>query len=183
MSLHSAPLKALIVDDEITNRLILRSLLKKQGYQTVEAKDGQEAVELFIQESPNIVFMDVMMPVMDGYEATRIIKDKAGNNFIPIIFLTALTDEESLQACIDAGGDDFLTKPYDRFLLQNKIQAMQRISNLNKEVKGMYSLIHREQEIAEQVFNNAVQKTNIKNQFVKNICINIQLEACSIKFR
>ena len=169
MSLHSAPLKALIVDDEMTNRLILRSLLKKQGYQTVEAKDGQEAVELFIQESPNIVFMDVMMPVMDGYEATRIIKDKAGNNFIPIIFLTALTDEESLQACIDAGGDDFLTKPYDRFLLQNKIQAMQRISNLNKEVKGMYSLIHREQEIAEQVFNNAVQKTNIKNQNIRSI--------------
>ncbi len=169
MNPQSAPLKALIVDDEIINRLILRSLLKKQGYETVEAEDGQQAVELFVQVSPNIVFMDVLMPVMDGYEATRAIKKEAGNNFIPVIFLTAITDEESLQACIDAGGDDFLVKPYDRFLLQSKIQAMQRISNLHSEIKGMYSLIHREQEIAEQVFNNAVQKTNIINQNIRSI--------------
>ncbi|MBT3202888.1 MAG: fused response regulator/phosphatase [Gammaproteobacteria bacterium] len=169
MSTTSTPLKALIVDDEMTNRLILRSLLKKQGYETVEAKDGKEAVDLFVQESPSIVFMDVMMPVMDGYEATRIIKSKSGKSFIPIIFLTAVTDEESLQACIDAGGDDFLIKPYDKFLLQSKIQAMQRISNLNNEVKGMYSLIHREQEIAEQVFNNAEQKTNIINKNIRSI--------------
>ncbi|MCK4708302.1 MAG: SpoIIE family protein phosphatase, partial [Gammaproteobacteria bacterium] len=109
------------------------------------------------------------MPVMDGYEATRIIKSDAGNNFIPIIFLTAMNDEESLQACIDAGGDDFLIKPYDKFLLKSKIQAMERIANLNSEIRGMYSLIHREQEIAEQVFNNAVQKTNIINDNIRSI--------------
>lgn len=156
--------KALIVDDEMTNRLILRSLLKKQGYQTIEAENGQLAVELFREGSPGIVFMDVMMPVMDGYEATRIIKKESGNTFIPVIFLTAMTDEQSLQKSIDAGGDDFLVKPYDKFLLQSKIQAMERIAKLNHEVQGMYSMIHREQEIAEQVFNNAVQKNNINNE-------------------
>ncbi len=169
MNTFTSPHKALIVDDEMTNRLILRSLLKKLGYETIEAENGQQAVDLYNQESPRIVFMDVMMPVMDGYEATRIIKQKSGNIFIPIIFLTAMTDEKSLQACIDAGGDDFLVKPYDKFLLQSKIQAMERITNLNQEVRGMYSLIHREQEIAEQVFNNAVQKTNIKNQNIRSI--------------
>ena len=161
--------KALIVDDEMTNRLILRSLLKKLDYQTIEAENGLQAIELFTDEQPSIVFMDVMMPEMDGYEATRQIKEIAGRNFLPVIFLTAMTDEQSLQACIDAGGDDFLVKPYDRFLLQSKIQAMQRIANLNREVAGMYSLIHREQEIAEQVFINAVQKGNIRNQMVKSI--------------
>ena len=161
--------KALIVDDEMTNRLILRSLLKKLDYQTIEAENGLQAIELFGEEQPGIVFMDVMMPEMDGYEATRRIKQMAGQNFIPVIFLTAMTDEQSLQACIDAGGDDFLVKPYDRFLLQSKIQAMQRIANLNQEVAGMYSLIHREQEIAEQVFINAVQKGNIRNPMVKSI--------------
>ncbi len=161
--------KALIVDDELTNRLILRSLLKKQGYATLEAENGEQAVQMYQQESPSIIFMDVMMPVMDGYEATRAIKQIAGKRFVPIIFLTAMTDEESLQACIDAGGDDFLVKPYDRFLLQNKIQAMQRIAALNNEVQGMYSLIHREQEIAEQVFNNAVQKNNIRNDHIKSV--------------
>ena len=80
-----------------------------------------------------------------------------------------MTDENSLQACIDAGGDDFLVKPYDKFLLQSKIQAMERIAKLNHEVQGMYSLIHREQEIAEQIFNNAVQKTNIINTNIRSI--------------
>jgi len=169
MSINSSSLTALIVDDEMTNRLILRSLLKKQGYQTIEAENGQQAVDLFRSEQPNMVFMDVMMPVMDGYEATRIIKRETANHFIPIIFLTAMTDEESLQACIDVGGDDFLIKPYDKFLLQSKIQAMERIARLNREVQGMYSLIHREQEIAEQVFVNAVQKGNIDNPNLKNI--------------
>ncbi len=161
--------RALIVDDELTNRLILRSLLKKLDYQTLEAENGEQAVALYQQESPSIIFMDVMMPVMDGYAATREIKKLAGKQFVPVIFLTAMTDEDSLQACIDAGGDDFLLKPYDRFLLQSKIQAMQRIARLNNEVQGMYSLIHREQEIAEQVFNNAVQKNNIRNAQIKSV--------------
>jgi serine phosphatase RsbU (regulator of sigma subunit) len=169
MSPPSTRFKALIVDDELTNRIILRSLLKKQGYETVEAENGQQAVELYRQSSPSMVFMDVMMPIMDGYEATRIIKREAGNLFVPVIFLTAMTDEEALQECIDAGGDDFLVKPYDKFLLQSKIQAMERIAHLNQEVQGMYSLIHREQEIAEQIFVNAVQKNNIENPNIHSI--------------
>ncbi len=158
---------ALIVDDEMTNRLILRSLLKKQGYHTIEAENGYQAIDMYLVDQPNIIFMDVMMPEMDGYDATRFIKKSAGNLFIPIIFLTAMTDEKSLQACIDAGGDDFLTKPYDKFLLQNKIRAMERIADLNQDLRGMYSLIHREQEIAEQVFINAVQNGNIENDCIR----------------
>ena len=169
MNNPSSPLKALIVDDEMTNRLILRSLLKKQGYLTCEAENGQQAIELFRAEEPDMIFMDVMMPVMDGYEATRIIKEEAGNHFIPVIFLTAMTDEQSLKKCIDVGGDDFLVKPYDQFLLQSKIQSMERIASLNQTVQGMYSLIHREQEIAEQIFVNAVQKNNIVNPAIKSI--------------
>ena len=169
MNTNSTQLKALIVDDELTNRIILRSLLKKQGYETLEAENGLQAVELFRESTPSMVFMDVMMPIMDGYEATRIIKQEAGNLFIPVIFLTAMTDEEALQACIDAGGDDFLVKPYDKFILQSKIQAMERIAQLNQEVQGMYSLIHREQEIAEQIFVNAVQKNNIQNSNIHSI--------------
>ncbi len=162
---------ALIVDDEITNRLILRALLKKQGYQSIEAADGQQAVELFKKHEPDIIFMDVMMPVMDGYDATRIIKGLSQKKFIPIIFLTAMTDEEALSKCIDVGGDDFLIKPYDKFLLRSKIESMRRITSLNKEMRGMYSMIHREQEIGEQVFNNAVQKANINSKCLHSIII------------
>ena len=165
----SSPGKALIVDDEKTNRLILKSLLVKQGYQTIEAVNGQEAIDLFHQEHPSIIFMDVMMPVLDGYEATRQIKAASANHFVPVIFLTAMSDEEALAQCIEAGGDDFLVKPYDRLILQSKIRSMQRIAALNREVQGMYSMIHREQEIAESVFVNAIQSSNIENQYIKQV--------------
>jgi len=165
---NTNPGKALIVDDEVTNRVILKSLLKKQGYQTIEAVDGQQAIDMFRSENPNIIFMDVMMPGVDGYDATRQIKSESGNRFIPIIFVTAMSDEESLSRCIEAGGDDFLVKPYDKFILRTKIHAMQRIATLNQEIAGMYSMIHREQEIAESVFINAIQGTNIRNPHIKS---------------
>ena len=161
--------KALIVDDEKTNRLILKSLLGKQGYQTIEAVNGQEAIDLFNQENPSIIFMDVMMPIIDGYEATRQIKAASANRFVPVIFLTAMSDEQALAQCIEAGGDDFLVKPYDKVILQSKIRSMQRIAALNREVQGMYSMIHREQEIAESVFVNAIQSSNIENQYLRQV--------------
>jgi CheY-like chemotaxis protein len=161
--------KALIVDDEKTNRLILKSLLSKQGYQTIEAVNGQEAIDLFNQENPSIIFMDVMMPVLDGYEATRQIKAASANRFVPVIFLTAMSDEEALAQCIEAGGDDFLIKPYDNIILKSKIRSMQRIAALNREVQGMYSMIHREQEIAESVFINAIQSSNIENPHLRQV--------------
>jgi len=161
--------KALIVDDEKTNRLVLKSLLVKQGYQTIEAVNGQEAIDLFQQENPSIIFMDVMMPVLDGYEAARQIKAASINHFVPVIFLTAMSDEKSLAQCIEAGGDDFLVKPYNKFILQSKIRSMQRIAELNREVQGMYSMIHREQEIAESVFISAIQSSNIENNFIKQV--------------
>ena len=166
---NSALGKALIVDDEKTNRLILKSLLSKQGYQTIEAVNGQEAIDLFNQENPSIIFMDVMMPLIDGYEATRQIKAASANRFVPIIFLTAMSDEEALAQCIEAGGDDFLAKPFDKIILQSKIRSMQRIAALNREVQGMYSMIHREQEIAESVFINAIQSSNIDNQYLRQV--------------
>ena len=166
---NSGPGKALIVDDEKTNRLILKSLLSKQGYQTIEAVNGQEAIDLFKQEHPSIIFMDVMMPLIDGYEATRQIKAASTNRFVPIIFLTAMSDEEALAQCIEAGGDDFLVKPYDKIILQSKIRSMQRIAALNREVQGMYSMIHREHEIAESVFVNAIQSSNIENQYLRQV--------------
>jgi len=161
--------KALIVDDEKSNRLVLKSLLGKLGYQTTEAVNGEEAIALFNQENPDIIFMDVMMPVLDGYEATRQIKAASANRFVPVIFLTAMSDEEALAQCIEAGGDDFLIKPYDKIILQSKIRSMQRIAALNREVQGMYSMIHREQEIAESVFINAIQSANIENPYLRQV--------------
>ena len=104
------------MDGERVNLMVLQAILEHDGHRVLTADNGQEAVERFQAESPDVVLMDVMMPVMDGYEATRRIKAGCGERFVPVIFLTALTDEHALALCIEAGGDDFLTKPYNRVI-------------------------------------------------------------------
>jgi len=158
-------MKILIVDDEQANRLILQAMLNKGGYDIVQASNGIEAVEIFEKECPDLVLMDVMMPVMDGYEATRLIKEKSVNNFVPVIFLTAITDESALVKCVAVGGDDFLTKPYNRTILQAKISAMERIRQLNKtvitqndELAEYNKYIEREQEVAEEIFAKLMEQ-------------------------
>ncbi len=153
--------KALIVDDEATNRLLLKSILSKSGFEVCEAENGAVAVEVFSSARPDIIFMDAMMPVMDGYEAATAIKAAAGDDFVPIIFLTALTDKESLARCIDAGGDDFLTKPISGTLLKAKIRALERIRDLQREVRALYDQMRRDEEIAETVFEKIVSSRNV----------------------
>lgn len=158
-------MKVLIVDDEQANRLILQAMLRKSNHEVIEACNGQEAIELFDECRPDLVLMDVMMPVMDGYEATRIIKDKSSNHFIPVIFLTAITDEDALVKCVENGGDDFLTKPYNRTILQAKIAAMERIRLLNHtvtvqnhELAEYHKYVEHEQEVAEKIFSKLMQQ-------------------------
>jgi len=127
-------MKILIVDDDKSNRLILSSYLKKNDYTVVEAESGLEAIELFQTDEPELVLIDVNMPLMDGLEATRQIKSMITDKFIPIIFLTAITDEKALSQCVEAGADDFLTKPYNKTLLKAKIDALKRVCHLYNTV-------------------------------------------------
>jgi serine phosphatase RsbU (regulator of sigma subunit) len=160
---------ALLADDELSNRVVLSALLKKMGYQILQAENGAQAVELFKDKLPDIVFMDVMMPIMDGLEATTHIKSLSGDRFVPVIFLTALTDEKALARCIDVGGDDFLTKPFSHTVLRSKIQAMERIRDLHREVSRLYGQQQQEQEIAEKVFNGAVLANNVATDHIHTL--------------
>ncbi len=161
--------RALIADDELSNRIILKALLKKLGYEVCLAENGAEAVELFEREPIDMVFMDIMMPVMDGYIATERIKASAGEKFIPVIFLTAMTDESALSRCIEVGGDDFLTKPFSHIVLAAKIKAMERIQELHHDVITLYSRMHRDEEIAEEVFNGAVIAGNVALDHIRQL--------------
>lgn len=156
-------MKALVVDDDATNRLVLKGLLTKESYTVVVAENGQEAIDKYHEEDPDLILMDVMMPVMDGYEATKRIKTESGEKFVPIIFLTAMTGDEALVACLENGGDDYLNKPINRTVLVAKINAMRRIRALNETVisqtheLSLYKQrIEHEQEVAEKIFNNIV---------------------------
>ncbi len=158
----SIPLKrAMIVDDELSNRLIIKSLLKKIGYQSIEAENGAQAIELFHTEQPDIIFMDIMMPVLDGHEAVRRIRQINSSHFVPIIFLTAMTDAQSLAKCIEVGGDDFITKPFDHNIVRSKILAMERIRELHDQVSTLYGQMKKDEEMAESVFSGAVVADNV----------------------
>ena len=152
----------LIVDDDLTNRLVLRALIKAEGFSSIEAENGQQAVDIVSKQHVDIVLLDVMMPVMDGYAAAEIIK-KNSTTFIPIIFLTALTDEKMLVKCIQSGGDDFLTKPYNHTLLRAKIESMLRIGELykeidtkNKELSEHNLRVQQEISLSKNLFSNVL---------------------------
>jgi len=160
---------ALIADDELSNRIVLNALLKKMGYTTIQAVNGAEAVERFKENQPDIIFMDIMMPVMDGFDSTIQIKALCGDTFVPIIFLTAMTDEKALARCVEVGGDDFLTKPFNHTVLKSKIKAMERIRNLHREVVTLLDQRQHEEEIAEKIFSGAVITGNVMPEKLKSL--------------
>ncbi|MGE3539888.1 MAG: SpoIIE family protein phosphatase [Candidatus Tectimicrobiota bacterium] len=162
-SSQTVPFTILIADDDRTNRMVLGAMLQKDGHTVCVAEDGKEAVALFADRQPDMVLMDVMMPDMDGYEATRRIKALAGERFVPVIFLTALTDEQALAECVTCGGDDFLTKPYRRVILKAKIDALARVrqlytalQNQNQALTLHHQHLQREYAVAEKLFRSIV---------------------------
>ncbi len=153
-------LSILIAEDNAADRMLLSSIISRQGHRVLTASNGLEAVAMFDQEQPDLVLMDALMPVMDGFEAARRIKLKAGEALVPIIFLTSLTEGEALVRCLEAGGDDFLAKPYNRVILDAKIKAMDRLRRLQATVLEQRDLIARhnehlltEQRVAKAVFD------------------------------
>jgi len=153
--------RALVVDDKRSNRMILRSLLEKRGYQVIEAENGAQALELFGSEHPDIVFMDVIMPVLDGLQAVERIRQVTTTHFVPIIFVSAMSDDETMARCIEAGGDDFLARPFNERILTAKIHAMERIRQLNDQVNILYGQMKKDEELAEGIFSGAVVAGNV----------------------
>ena len=161
VDIRSTGLKILIVDDENMNRKILSRRLAKDGHTPFTAKNGQEGVDLFERETPDLIIMDIMMPVMDGYEATRIIKERAGESFVPIIALTSLEDEKALAGCIEAGADDFLSKPFTSTILNAKIDSLMRIRALYNAVSEQRNEKDREMEFAEKIYSQIIYQGNM----------------------
>ncbi len=103
----------LIVEDEPKNLTLLRDLLQVSGYLTIEATDGKQGVELAKSKKPDLILMDIMMPVMDGLEATRILKADATTANIPILALTSYAMRGDAERVLEAGCDGYLSKPFD----------------------------------------------------------------------
>ncbi|MBE0482292.1 MAG: SpoIIE family protein phosphatase [Bacterioplanes sp.] len=153
-------IRILIADDHPVDRKLLSRIITNQGHRVDEAENGEQAIALFQQFQPDLVLLDVMMPVMDGRLAAKAIKEMAGHEFVPIIFLTSLTDAHSLAECLEFG-DDFLTKPYNPIILQAKIRSFSRMRDMHRALQQQRDVIelHRqqlldEQRVAKTVFDN-----------------------------
>ena len=119
--------KILIVDDEPFNVDLLEQELEDLGYETLTASDGQQAVDLVRSEAPDLVLLDVMMPIMDGFTACRLLKEDEATRLTPIIIMTALDRVEDRIKGIEAGADDFLTKPVNDQELLARIRTALRM--------------------------------------------------------
>lgn len=117
----------LIVDDEIQNRKLLELLLRPEGYRTLTAANGEEALKVVAEHSPDLILLDIMMPGIDGYEVAVILKADVVTSHIPIIMMTALTDRDTRLAGLNAGAEEFLTKPVDRTELWLRVRNLLRL--------------------------------------------------------
>lgn len=167
-------MKILIADDSKLSRARLVDALDHLGHLIIEATSGEEAIELFKSNTPDLVILDVVMGGMSGFEcATRL--RQANKDSIPIIFLSSSLDDEYISQGIDAGGDDYLTKPFSPITLSAKIKAMQRIADMRSELidntkklnqlsstdtlTGLYNRFYFEKKLTE-VFAHAARHKN-----------------------
>ena len=116
--------KILLVEDNEMNRDMLTRRLQRKGYEVVIATDGKEAVRKAQSQTPDLILMDIRLPLIDGWEAMRRIKIMPETQYIPIIALTAHAMTGDMEKCMDAGCDDYDTKPIDLPRLLEKMQAL-----------------------------------------------------------
>ncbi|HZD11885.1 MAG TPA: response regulator [Candidatus Binatia bacterium] len=120
----SEPASILIIDDSAENRLLLSSQLGMEGYKVLQAEGGPEGIEVALQENPDLILLDVMMPEMNGFEVCRHLKGKGATSGIPIIMVTALREVQYRIKGIEAGADEFLSRPHHREELLVRVQAL-----------------------------------------------------------
>ena len=119
--------RILVVDDEVRNVKLMEAILAPRGYTVVQAYNGEEALQQVQQQRPDLILLDVMMPGLDGFAVCRRLKDNADTCLIPVVIMTALGHTEDRIKGIDAGADDFLTKPVNRDELLARIRTSLRL--------------------------------------------------------
>jgi len=140
------PPRILAVDDVPENLEIVRMRLQAHGYEVVTAVDGEEALARAKETDPDLVLLDIMMPKLDGISALKLLKQDAALRFIPVILLTAKADTADVVAGLEAGGDDYLTKPFDQAALIARVRSMLRIKSLHDMVQEQAAKLQEQTE-------------------------------------
>ena len=127
--------RILVVDDILANRRLMKAKLEAKYYTVTLAANGPEALRMAVEDAPQIILLDVMMPGMDGYEVCERLKQDERTRHIPVVMLTALSDAENRIRGLNAGADDFLSKPVDDFALMARLEALARYNMVAQELR------------------------------------------------
>src|ERR1700757_248971 len=161
--MHS-PARILIVDDNETNRDILVTRLAKHGYETLQAADGEEALASACEHRPDLMLLDVEMPKLDGFEVCRRLKKDPAMPFMPIILCTARTASQDVVTGLDAGADEYLTKPIDQAALVARVRSMLRVKALHDQVQAQAADLATWNRTLEQRVNEQVSELDRMNR-------------------
>jgi diguanylate cyclase (GGDEF)-like protein/PAS domain S-box-containing protein len=160
MNSNSVPATApliLVVDDDRTMRILLRQAMEKDGYRVVEAVNGQQALATYAQLHPDLVLLDALMPVMDGFACCGQLQALSGSKHAPILIITALEDQESVDRAFRAGASDFVTKPIHWAVLRQRVrrllqqtQLYRQLARSNRELQTKIHELHQAQKALQE---------------------------------
>ncbi|MEO9386524.1 PP2C family protein-serine/threonine phosphatase [Chromobacterium phragmitis] len=163
----------LLVEDSATNRYFIEQFILELGYRCVSAKNGLEAVEYCRNQVPDLILMDVIMPEMDGLQATTELRKLFGEHWVPIIFLTSLNELESVVVGLKAGGDDYLAKPVSFDLLSAKIHVFLRIAEMQNQInqdairlEKYYEENEFEQQLALELIERLIRQRTSRPDYI-----------------
>ena len=129
----SGPSRILIADDNQQNCELLEAYLEGEGYQVEFSVDGQQTLEKVAREQPDLILLDIMMPKLSGYEVCQKLKDDPATSDIPIVMVTALHESGDIEKAVNAGADDFLSKPVNKLELTTRVRSLLRVRHLTNE--------------------------------------------------
>ncbi|MBI4126057.1 MAG: response regulator, partial [Deltaproteobacteria bacterium] len=131
---NDEPLNILVIDDDPTNLLVIEKTLTPHGCRITSVRSGQEGLDVVTSNPPDIILLDVMMPEMDGFEVCQKLKSQAATRLIPVVLITALQERQDRIAGIEAGADDFISKPIERMELIARVKALGKVKRLNDDL-------------------------------------------------
>ena len=168
------PATVLVVDDNRDNIELADAYLRANGYGVRSASNGQQALEQVEKEPPDLVLLDIMMPVMNGYEVCRRLKGNERTRFIPVVMITALKDIDDKIKGIEVGADDFLTKPFNKQELLTRVRSLLKIKRLHDDLEKSYLDLRELQRTKENLMQMIVH--DLKNPLA-GIMANLEIVA------
>lgn len=155
------PATILLVDDDLLMRTLIKKVLEPDQYEIFEAQNGIEALELYHQVSPDLVLLDGAMPVMDGFECCIQLRREAPIHSLPILMITRLEDEQSVNAAFDAGATDYIQKPINWVALRRRVQLLLRMLDLHSQLVALNSQL----QVANQELKDIAYIDELTNLF------------------